>query len=167
MLAILLLALLLLLPKVYATMQEPFTAQMKDANGVLSGVTGFAQAWQTVSVAGNTAFYVDLTSGSYFILDPSGATNLGNPLGVSVYFTSYVTEFPVDYWFSMKQNSGASLTSVVTAVSAYPLPSGDSIFQFPSGANDIAIYHVISGIEGSRNESGTSLYGISGVTIDN
>lgn len=164
-----LLVLLLLNGAAWATSSAPFDAVMMDSNG-LAGVTAVGIPFITaprMNGTGVTGYSIDWTSGSAWMVDLSGATNLGNDItGVSIQFTSYVTEYPIRGWIAVKQNSGNTCGIIWTGVSMHALPSGVSP-SAPDGARDISIYEIWCGIEGERGASGTTVYPISGVTIDN
>lgn len=142
---------------------------MMDSNG-LAGVTAFGIPFINATQgagSGVTSYDIDWTKGSAWLVDLSGATNLGNPItGVSINFTSYVTEYPIRGWIGVKQNSGNTCQVIWTGVSMHALPSGVSP-SAPDGARDLAIYEVWCGIEGERGSTGTTVYPISGVTINN
>ena len=142
---------------------------MMDSNYMFApGVTGFAQSWQNAPTHTTesqvTAFEIDLSLGSYWLVDLSSATFVGNPIGVSIYFTGYVTEYPVDYWFAVKQDSGNSVTVINTGVSCHGNASGTSPLAAPGTAGMTGIYHVVTNLWGGASITGASMYPISAIT---
>ena len=152
-----LLSILLHLHSVEAATTPYYTA-LTDGNGVLTQVSGFQFNQQRPVLTGGTTYTIDLSKGTNYLLDFSGVTNLGNPVGVSVFVTGQdATQQSVGIW-EIKQNSGNTASLVWTGVSVYAL-SGASM-QPPSTANASSIFVVYI----KDAASGGSVYPLSGVT---
>jgi hypothetical protein len=146
-----------------AQMKEPWTSVMKSDQGIIAGVSGYTvtkniPTWSGVG-DGVTGFTIDLSKGSFYFVDLSGVTHSGvtstNRVGVSVYFTSIVTEFPMMSWMVVKQNSGNTCDFVFTNSGFKP---EGGVTPTLDGANAVGVYRIWTGIEDT-----TSIYCESGI----